>query len=235
MPGKTSRALPGASSRGWAIRRRGRAREPRQPVRRRAGRRRDQAGRPDPALAVRHRRHPGDQRLPRAGGARVAPEPARPRHRRARRGRRARWRAVVARYLEACLHEAMRLWPTTTMLSRETLADTEWGGADGSGRHPGADPQHLPAPRPRPPPTGPTVFAPERWIERRGRRRLVVQPLQPRAAGLSRDGAGAPARARRCWPRSCARVAVELVSPSIDPAKPLPHMLDFFGIRVRID
>ena len=22
----------------------------------------------------------------------------------------------------------MRLWPTTTMLSRETLAETEWGG-----------------------------------------------------------------------------------------------------------
>ena len=28
--------------------------------------------------------------------------------------------------------------------------------------------------------------------------------------------------------------AIEPVSPSMDPAKPLPHMLDFFGIRVRI-
>ena len=37
-------------------------------------------------------------------------------------------RVVGLAYLEGCLEEAMRLWPTTTMLSRETLADTEWGG-----------------------------------------------------------------------------------------------------------
>ena len=37
-------------------------------------------------------------------------------------------RVVGLVYLEGCLEEAMRLWPTTTMLSRETLAETEWGG-----------------------------------------------------------------------------------------------------------
>ena len=32
-------------------------------------------------------------------------------------------------YLDACLQEAMRLWPTTPLLSRETVADaTDWGG-----------------------------------------------------------------------------------------------------------
>ena len=30
-------------------------------------------------------------------------------------------------YLDACLHEAMRLWPTTTMLSRVSIAPTEGG------------------------------------------------------------------------------------------------------------
>ena len=64
-----------------------------------------------------------------------------------------------------CLEEAMRLWPTTTMLSRETLADTEWGGRDGPGRHPGADPQHVPPPRPRPPPLGRPLRA--RALDRR--------------------------------------------------------------------
>ena len=77
----------------------------------------------------------------------------------------------------------MRLWPTTTMLSRETLADTEWGGATvpagtqvlipNTFLHRDRD-RHEWADR----------FAPERWLERRGGRRLVVQPLQPRAAGL---------------------------------------------------
>lgn len=36
--------------------------------------------------------------------------------------------AAMLGYLEACLSEAMRLYPTSTMLSRETLAETEWGG-----------------------------------------------------------------------------------------------------------
>ena len=32
------------------------------------------------------------------------------------------------RYLRACLEEAMRLWPTTPMLSRETLVELRWDG-----------------------------------------------------------------------------------------------------------
>ena len=32
-------------------------------------------------------------------------------------------------YLEACLEEAMRLWPTTPMLARETTTDVDWNGA----------------------------------------------------------------------------------------------------------
>jgi hypothetical protein len=27
---------------------------------------------------------------------------------------------------------------------------------------------------------------------------------------------------------------IELASPKLDPSKPLPHMLDFFGIRVQL-
>src|SRR5207248_7180670 len=30
--------------------------------------------------------------------------------------------------LEACLQEAMRLWPTTAMLSREVVRDVDWDG-----------------------------------------------------------------------------------------------------------
>lgn len=33
------------------------------------------------------------------------------------------------KYLEGCVQEAMRLWPTTLMLARETLAEDTWGDA----------------------------------------------------------------------------------------------------------
>jgi cytochrome P450 len=141
-------------------------------------------------------------------------------------------RVVGLAYLEGCLEEAMRLWPTTTMLSRETLADTEWGGPTvpagtqvlipntflhrDRDRHPWAD-----------------EFAPHRWVS-------------GEAAGdwsfnhFSRGPQGCPGTAlalllgKAVLATVLRSGALELVSPSIDPAKPLPHMLDFFGIRVRI-
>ena len=46
------------------------------------------------------------------------------------------WRVVVRystgaglTYVRACLCEAMRLWPTTPLLSRETLVELSWRGA----------------------------------------------------------------------------------------------------------
>jgi cytochrome P450 len=135
-------------------------------------------------------------------------------------------------YLEGCLEEAMRLWPTTTMLSRETLAETEWGGAvvpagtqvlipntflhRDRDRHPWAD-----------------EFAPQRWVS-------------GEAAGdwsfnhFSRGPQGCPGAAlalllgKTVLGTLLRSGGVELVSPSMDPAKPLPHMLDFFSIRVRL-
>ena len=46
-------------------------------------------------------------------------------------------------YLGRCLEEAMRLWPTTTMLSRETLAETRVGRGQRARRDPGPDPEHF--------------------------------------------------------------------------------------------
>ena len=140
-------------------------------------------------------------------------------------------RVVGLAYLEGCLEEAMRLWPTTTMLSRETLADTEWGGPTvpagtqvlipntflhrDRDRHPWAD-----------------EFAPHRWVS-------------GEAAGdwsfnhFSRGPQGCPGTALalllgKAMLATILRAgSVELVSPSMDPAKPLPHMLDFFSISVR--
>jgi cytochrome P450 len=141
-------------------------------------------------------------------------------------------RALNEDYLGAALEEAMRLWPTTTMLSRVTVADTEWGGETvpsgtqvlipntffhrDTTRHEWAD-----------------RFAPERW-------------LSGEAAGdwsfnhFSRGPQACPGTALARLLGVAALGAVldtgepTLESPALDPAKPLPQMLDFFGIRVRV-
>jgi cytochrome P450 len=135
-------------------------------------------------------------------------------------------------YLEACLEEAMRLWPTTTMLSRETLAETEWGGVSvapgtqvlipNTFLHRDRD-RHDYADR----------FAPERWVS-------------GEAAGdwsfnhFSRGPQGCPGVALTLLLGKAVLATVlrgrelELTSTSLDPAKPLPHMLDYFGLRFRI-
>ena len=77
MPGKTSARYPGFIARLGEYVAAGEPGSLVEPLRRRAGGRRDEAGRPDPALAVRDRRHAGDQRLPRPRAARHHPAPAR--------------------------------------------------------------------------------------------------------------------------------------------------------------
>jgi cytochrome P450 len=143
-----------------------------------------------------------------------------------------RERALDDEYVGACLEEAMRLWPTTTMLARASIADTEWGGVNvpagtqvlipntffhrDTSRHDWAD-----------------NFAPERW-------------LSGEAAGdwsfnhFSRGPQGCPGTALARLLGVAALRAVlgagepTLESPSLDPPKPLPQMLDFFGIRVSV-
>ena len=134
--------------------------------------------------------------------------------------------------LGACLEEAMRLWPTTPTLSRVTLADTEWGGATvpaltqvlipNTFLHRDRD-RHDYADR----------FAPQRWIS-------------GEAAGdwsfnhFSRGPQGCPGAAlalllgKAVLATVLRSSAVELAAPSLDPARPLPHMLDFFGLRFEL-
>jgi cytochrome P450 len=135
-------------------------------------------------------------------------------------------------YLEACLEEAMRLWPTTKMLARETLADTEWGGVG------------VPA--------GTQVLIPNTFLHRDRERHDWADRLAPErwisgeAAGdwsfnhFSRGPQGCPgtAIARLLGGVVLSTLLrtrdVELISTSLDPAKPLPAMLDFFALRFRL-
>ncbi len=135
-------------------------------------------------------------------------------------------------YLEACLEEAMRLWPSTTMLSRETTAETEWGGVTVPAgtqvlipntflhrdreRHEWAD-----------------RFAPERWLDGSAADDWSFNHF-------SRGPQGCPgtAIARLLGTAALSTLLrgrdVELISTSLDPAKPLPAMLDFFSLRFRL-
>ena len=136
-------------------------------------------------------------------------------------------------YLEACLEEAMRLWPTTTMLARETVERVTFHGEaipEGTQvvivstfMHRDAD-QHEYANR----------FAPEEWTEGDAGEDWSFNHLSHGPQGC--PGAslalflGTTVLAELLRSRS-----VRLESPSLDPSRPLPHMLDFFAIRFALD
>jgi cytochrome P450 len=139
--------------------------------------------------------------------------------------------ADVARldYLEACLDEAMRLWPTTPMLSRETLTETDWGGVTvpagtnvlivntfmhrDTERHPWAD-----------------RFAPEQWLDGDASEDWCFNHFSRGPQGC--PGAGlALFLGEAVLATLLRRREVTLASPTLDADRELPHMLDFFGLR----
>jgi cytochrome P450 len=132
-------------------------------------------------------------------------------------------------YLEACLEEAMRLWPTTPVLSREALEETEWDAApvpagtqvliSNTFNH--RDPErHEFADR----------FAPEEWTEGGAAEDWSFNhfshgPQGCPGAGLALlIGKAVLADLVRQW-------RFRLLEPKLDPEQPLPHMLDFFRLR----
>jgi cytochrome P450 len=135
-------------------------------------------------------------------------------------------------YLEACLEEAMRLWPTTTMLSRETLAETEWGGVSvpagtqvlipnlflhrDRDRHDYAD-----------------RFAPERWVSGEAAGDWSFNHFSHGPQGC--PGAGLALFVGKAMLATILLSSdVEVVGQKLDPSKPMPHMLDYFGLRYRL-
>ena len=145
----------------------------------------------------------------------------------------ARERALVdtdGAWLDACLHEAMRLWPTTTMLSRVSVEPTEWRGEEVE-----ADTQFVISNtyghRDRDRLLYADRFAPEEWTE-------GDAGSNPAFNHFSRGPQGCPGTALalmagRTFLREALERDIEAVNPKLYPSKPLPHMVDFFGIRVR--
>jgi cytochrome P450 len=136
-------------------------------------------------------------------------------------------------YLGACLQEAMRLWPTTPLLSRETTAETEWNGVwvpkgtqvlisntfnhRDRARHGFAD-----------------RFAPEEW--------LAGGAVDDWSFNhLSHGPQGCPGSDIALFVGKAVLGQLlderdpELLGGPFDPAKPLPHMLDFFALEFALN
>ena len=136
-------------------------------------------------------------------------------------------------YLAASLQEAMRLWPTTTTLSRETTEEVEWNGETvpagtqvvivNSYGH--RDPDRLDyADR----------FAPAEWI---GGDAAVYPGFNffSRGPQVCPGTALASGAGELVLSELIGRFEPKLLSPDLDQSKPLPHMLDFFAVRIQLD
>jgi cytochrome P450 len=135
-------------------------------------------------------------------------------------------------YLRACLEEALRLWPTTPILARETLEETEWNGAKvpagtqvmfvNTYHHRDPD-SHSFADR----------FAPEAWVEGDAAQDWSFNHFSHGPQGCPGAGialfVGTALLAQLLDGRE-----LKPVSPQLDPARPLPSMLDHFAIRVAV-
>jgi cytochrome P450 len=132
--------------------------------------------------------------------------------------------------LEACLEEAMRLWPTTPVLSRETMEETEWDGAAApagtqvliSNTFNHRDPErHEFADR----------FAPEEWTEGNAAEDWSFNHFSHGPQGC--PGAGLALLIGKAVLADLVRQRrFRLLEPKLDPDQPLPHMLDFFRLRL---
>jgi cytochrome P450 len=132
-------------------------------------------------------------------------------------------------YMDACLHDAMRLWPTTPMLARETVTDVDWHGENvpagtqvlivNTFLHRNPD-THDFADR----------FAPEEWIGGSAADDWSFNHLSHGPQGCPGSNL-ALLLGRTMLSAILTDRKVDLVSPKLDRSRPLPHMLDFFSLR----
>jgi cytochrome P450 len=130
-------------------------------------------------------------------------------------------------YLEGCLVETMRLWPTSPLLARETTRRTTLVGERldeetqvmilNTFNH--RDPERV---------EDADRMKPERWAN--GGRDYRFNHL----SNGTQDCPGGPMvllLGKAVLARMLERFQLKLEAPRLEPGEPLPHMLDFFSIR----
>lgn len=136
------------------------------------------------------------------------------------------------KWLEASLEDAMRLWPTTAMLSRETVREVGWDGVTvpegtqvvivNTFNHRDRETFDF-ADR----------FAPEEWISGGAAEDWSFNHFSHGPQGC--PGADLALFVGKAMLGTVLRDhEVELKQPKLDPAKPMPHMLDFFELRFEL-
>jgi cytochrome P450 len=130
-------------------------------------------------------------------------------------------------YLEGCLVEAMRLWPTTPLLAREVTRDTELAGES---IEEGTQVMLLNAFNHRDPGSVPDAdrMKPDRWAG--GERDYRFNHL----SNGTQDCPGGPMvllLGKAVLARMLDRFQLKLEQPELEPGEPLPHMLDFFSVQ----
>jgi cytochrome P450 len=134
------------------------------------------------------------------------------------------------RYLEGCLQEAMRLWPTTPLLAREATRRTQLAGTEVDE---GTQVMILNTFNHRDADTVPDAdrLRPERWLE--GERDVRFNHL----SGGAQYCPGVPLvllLGKAVLARALERWLLTLEEPALDVDADLPHMLDFFDITFRV-
>jgi cytochrome P450 len=136
------------------------------------------------------------------------------------------------RYLRACLHEGMRLWPTTPLLARETVRATELdGGSVPEGTQVAFS--NLLFHRDRDRVAYADSFAPEAWTEGDAGRDWAFNHFSHGPQGCPGVNL-ALLLAGAVLMELLTTTSVALESPQLDPARPLPAMLDFYAVRFRL-
>jgi cytochrome P450 len=132
-------------------------------------------------------------------------------------------------YLNACIEEAMRLWPTTPMLSRITTREIEW---DGHTVPEGTQVLIVNTFNHRNPETHEYAdkFAPEAWKSGDAGSDWSFNHFSHGPQGC--PGAGLALFVGKAMAATLLKqCAIELTSGSLEPGK-LPHMLNYFTLKI---
>jgi cytochrome P450 len=132
--------------------------------------------------------------------------------------------------LDGCLQEAMRLWPTTPMLARVIVHDTDWDGVAvpagtqvlivNTFNHRDGDAIELA-----------DSFTPDRWSTGSGGEDWLFNHFSHGPQGC--PGANLALLVGKAMIAALLRDReLTLVEPELDPTLELPHALDFFSLRL---